>query len=154
MNIPPTPHIPRPGVGEPVWPQSKEEEKFWDKAEKEASGQPQEWTPETVILLLQGSQRNTPYSDVADAHNAANQAAYDKGYEDCRKLWKQELEVERENWRVAVGNLATIARENADQLAAERKKVKELVGLLERVAEIYPHLTNLKDALAKVKEAK
>jgi hypothetical protein len=29
--------------------------------------------------------------DCRDALAAANQAAYDKGYEDCRKLWKQQL---------------------------------------------------------------
>ena len=41
-------------------------------ARKREREQPaEEWTPETVISLLQGSQHNRPYNNVADAHNAA-----------------------------------------------------------------------------------
>jgi hypothetical protein len=120
----------------------------------------------------------------ANAALAAERAAYDKGYEDCRKLWKQQVEVEREryielqrqflyseetkefsqlrdqlaaereNWKVAVGNLATIARENAEQLVAEREKVKALVESLHRV-EVNAMQWDKEDiaaTLAKVKE--
>ena len=43
------------------------------------------WTPERVISGMQGSQMNTPYSDLTDAHNAAIDQAYRQGFEDGKK---------------------------------------------------------------------
>jgi hypothetical protein len=108
------------------------------------SGQPQEWA-DKAYAAIQDDNDNRPTLDILREHfNAA-------------------LAAERENWKVAVGNLATMAKENAEQLAAERKKVNALVEALEKVqwfdgydgCHLYRDASRIvAGALAQVKEAK
>jgi hypothetical protein len=125
-----------------------------------------------------------PWKSIKAHHNAAlaaaNQAtAYDKGYEDCRKLWKQELEVERyiELQRQFLYSEETkefsqlreqlaAERESRErwnqwchnaqaQLATERENVKTLTDALNRIKEWHSENGEprriIDDALAKVK---
>jgi hypothetical protein len=98
-----------------------------------------------------GSRESYAFANAALAAMTTAYDAYDKGYEDCRKLWKQELAAEREKHIVSEGLLIEANKELRDQLAAEQEQVKnwEAVALSnKRVAE------NCMAALAKAKEAK
>jgi hypothetical protein len=86
----------------------------------ERSEKPQWWTENAVVFLMahggakaiaaahndalaaanrkykpQVLQDSEARVEELEAQLAAERAAYDKGYEDCRKLWKQELAAER-----------------------------------------------------------
>ena len=71
------------------------------------------WTPETVIGALQGSQRNMPFTDLADAHNAAIEAAVAEK--------ETELREERERFDI-VSQCYEKAQQRIKELEAEVKQ--------------------------------
>jgi hypothetical protein len=116
------------------------------------SKEPQEEWADKAYAAIQDDNDNRPTLDILREHfNAALAAMHTQGWDDAIRSCGKQLAAERENWKVAVGNLATIARENAEQLAAEREKAKnwEAVALSnKRIAE------NCMNARAKAKGAK
>lgn len=67
-----------------------------------------------------------------DAHNAALEAEYDRGYEDCRALLRKELAAERERTKKLADEWWGMA------LAAEREKSETLMEALEAIARADP----------------
>ncbi len=111
-----------------------------------ASSEPQEWTDKQLHELVMDLRVATGYPE--NIH---------RQFFDLIKPWfdahESALADEREVNRTAIELACGVLREeHKKELAAEREKVKPLVEALERVVELYLHLTNLKDLLAKVKD--